>query len=87
LGERHNRNAHSILATLASIPASSAVALDAKARLVPIVLDDDGDYGYISEEGKAFYRAFAADVRTFLKPIVYEHWAAKIESKRQKKAA
>lgn len=87
LGDRHYRQALSILPRLASIPASSAQALDAKARLVQIVLDDTGNYGCISEESTAFFRSFAADVHSFLEPIIGEHMTAERELKHRKKAA
>lgn len=85
LGEQHERIARGALSRLVSIPASSAEALEAKARIVPIILDDDGGYGYIGENSEAFYRTFAADVCRFLDPIIREHWISK--NAEQKKVA
>jgi hypothetical protein len=84
LGKQQERIASDALARLASIPANSAEALDAKARILPMILDDDG--GSIEENSEAFYRTFAADVRRFLEPIIHEHWLAE-NAERQKKAA
>jgi len=85
LGKQQERIASVALAKLAIIAANSAEALDAKARLLPMILDDDA--GGLEENSEAFYRAFAADVRRFLEPIVHEHWLAENAERRQKKAA
>jgi hypothetical protein len=69
LGARYERIARAALARLASIPTSSAEALQAKARIVPMILHDDG-HGHIREDSGAFYQAFAADVCGFLEPII-----------------
>jgi hypothetical protein len=79
LGARHARARDTALQKLANTPASSAEALDAKARVLPMVLDDDcGDVADLSDE---FYRAFAADVRKYLEPLVSAEWYARNDAR------
>ena len=59
---------------LTNIPAVSAYALQAKARLVPIVSKFDN--GHYDEDSAAFYKSFAADVRKYLEEAVADEWCA-----------
>ena len=81
LGCRYTTMAEGALKKLARVPASSAEALDAKARVFALTLDDD-DF-YMSDAKGKFYTSFAADVRTFLKAAVYEEWGARKAAARQ----
>jgi hypothetical protein len=78
-GARYARARDAALQKLVNTPASSAEALDAKARIVPMVLDDDcGDVADLSDE---FYRAFAADVQKFLEPLISAEWYARNDAR------
>jgi hypothetical protein len=79
LGARYKRARDAALQKLANTPASSAEALDAKARIVPIVLDDD--CGGVADLSDEFYRAFAADVRKYLEPMVRAEWDARADAR------
>jgi hypothetical protein len=51
---------------LTSTPAMSAEALDAKARVLEIIREDEANETPVTE---SFYRSFATDVRTFVKAL------------------
>jgi hypothetical protein len=86
LGDRHWRIAQSALQKLTQTPARSSEAVEAKARIVPIVLDSYKNSD-IDDEARTFFRAFAADMRRILEPITHEHWLGKLKHERQKKVA
>jgi len=83
-GDRYSNISNAALEKLASAPALSAEALDAKARIVALIIDDDA--GVMEERSEAFYRSFASDVRKFLEPIIREHWLADVEARKAKAA-
>jgi hypothetical protein len=72
---KHLEQADLALQKLAARPATSAEALDAKARVAPIALDHEG--GSLSDPADKFFRSFAADVCAFLKPAIHKEWMAK----------
>jgi hypothetical protein len=74
LGNRHQNRAWQALTTIATMNASTPEGLQAKARIVPFVIDD-GE-GSMEDTDAAFYRSFAADVRAFLDPLVHANWSA-----------
>jgi hypothetical protein len=59
--------------TLSRIPATSAEALDAKARVLEIIREDPANETPMTE---AFYLSFANDVRRFVKALHEEKKAA-----------
>jgi hypothetical protein len=79
LGARHKRARDAALHKLANTPASSAEALDAKARVLPMILDDD--CGGVADLSDEFYRAFAADVQKFLEPLISAEWYARNDAR------
>jgi hypothetical protein len=79
LGARHKRARDAALHKLANTPASSAEALDAKARVLPMILDDD--CGGVADLSDEFYRAFAADVQKFLEPLISAEWHARNDAR------
>lgn len=63
------------LVAIAKSPATTAAGICAKARIVPMVLKDDGEI--VSPAGADFYKSFAADVRAFTQPLCdQEYWDA-----------
>jgi hypothetical protein len=76
LGNRHESRAKKALAKIATMKASTPMGLDAKASILPMVIQDDE--GSMESASEVFYRTFAADVRSFLDPLVHaESLAAK----------
>jgi hypothetical protein len=61
--------------------ARTPTGLDAKARILPVVIHDSER----SMEGadEVFYRTFAADVRAFFDPWYMPDWLAANEAERQ----
>jgi hypothetical protein len=74
LGDRHERRAQQALAKIAAMKASTPEGLQAKARILPVVIHDDE--GSMESDSEVFYRTFAADVRAFLDPLVHANWLA-----------
>ena len=74
LGSPHERRAKQALAKIATIKASTPAGLDAKARILPMVIHDSS--GSVESADEVFYRTFAADVRAFLDPLVHADWVA-----------
>jgi hypothetical protein len=71
LGGRHEDRARRALTQIATTNASTPAGLDAKARILPLVIEDsDGSGGVMEEADEAFYRSFTADVRAFLDPLI-----------------
>jgi hypothetical protein len=62
-GDRCERRAQSALAELARMKATTAAAIAAKARIVPIFLGDNPDF---NETDQAFLVGLARDMHTFL---------------------
>ena len=67
LGEPYATRAKVALARIASTPAVSVESLQAKARIVPIVLS--GRYGSISDEEQGFILSLANDIAAALNGI------------------
>lgn len=82
LGRRHASRADLALAKIASTPAHTAEGLQAKARILPMVIDDSG--GSMEAVDEDFYRLFAVDVKDFLKPILHEHFLTGLAEKKAK---
>ena len=74
LGDRHHDRAQQALRKIATMKASTATELDAKARILPMVIHDSP--GSMESADEVFYRTFAADVRAFLDPLVHADWLA-----------
>jgi hypothetical protein len=72
LGNRHERRAKQALTKIATMKASTPTGLDAKARILPVVIQDDE--GSMESASEVFYRTFAADVRAFLDHLVHADW-------------
>jgi hypothetical protein len=66
LGNRHSSRARQALAKIATMKASTPMGLDAKARILPVIIQDDE--GGMESASEVFYRTFAADVRAFPRP-------------------
>jgi hypothetical protein len=82
--ERWTSKARKALKKLSVTPATSATALAAKARIVPIVYQETCEDG--TDLGGEFYRSFAADVRAFLEKPVRQEYEAKIQFRRPEAA-
>lgn len=82
LGVRHENCAQQALKDIAAMSASTAAGLQAKARILPIVVDDC-DGSFMDDTAAAFYRSFAADVKLFLEPELHSAWLAENASKRE----
>jgi hypothetical protein len=74
LGDRHQQRAQQALTKIATMKATTPTALDAKARILPVVIQDCE--GSFQDADEAFFRSFAADVRAFLGPLVHADWVA-----------
>jgi hypothetical protein len=74
LGKRRYDRAQQALTKIATMKASTPYGLDAKARILPLVIDDNE--GSMQDIDEAFCRSFAADVRAFLDPLVHADWLA-----------
>ena len=74
LGKLHERRAKRALEKIATMKTSTPTGLDAKARILPMVIQDDE--GSMESTSEVFYRTFAADVRAFLDPLVHADWLA-----------
>jgi hypothetical protein len=59
---------------IATMKASTPTGLDAKARILPLVIQDCE--GSLQDSDEAFCRSFAADMRAFLDPPVHADWLA-----------
>jgi hypothetical protein len=57
------KTSRAYLARVAALPAETMIGLEAKARLLPIMLDDLMNCGAPETEQAAFLRSFAADVQ------------------------
>ena len=79
-GERFSTAAHNALDRATVCPANSAEAIDAKARILPLILENSG--GGLEEADAGFFRSFAADVRAFMAPIINRHFVDDLSSKR-----
>jgi hypothetical protein len=80
LGSFHLDRARQALTKLLRTRATTAEGLQAKARIVPMMLDNSA--GDLDEDDEAFLLSFAADVKAFLKPTIDEHWRADLAAKR-----
>ena len=74
LGNPHYDRARQALRKIATMKARTPAGLDAKARIIPVVLDDSE--GSLEDADEAFYRSFAADVRAFLNMFLHADWLA-----------
>ena len=64
----HDKRAAEAIEKIAGIAAKTTKGLQAKARIVPMVLkDSEGNLRY---RGQNFVLSFAADVKAFLQPII-----------------
>ena len=81
LGDPHYDCARQALTKIATMKASTPVGLHAKARILPMVIDDSS--GSMEKVDEAFYRSFAADVRAFLDPLINADSLAANEPERQ----
>jgi hypothetical protein len=82
MGARFSDRSEVALCKMAELPATTPEGLDAKARVVPIVMDNAADSP--DEREIKFFTSFARDVREVLKPIIHERFAA---AKREKVVA
>jgi hypothetical protein len=80
LGRLQSSRAKQALARISSMHAETAEGLQAKARILTIVLDDSE--GSLEIYDAAFLVAFATDVKNFLTPIIEKNWAADFAAKR-----
>jgi hypothetical protein len=74
LGDQHLVRARQALAKIATMKASTPTGLQAKARVLPLVIEDCG--GSLQESDEAFCRSIAADMQAFLDPLVHADWVA-----------
>jgi hypothetical protein len=74
LGDQHYDRAQQALTKMATMKASTPAGLDAKAHILPVVIQDSG--GSLQDADEAFCGSFAADVRAFLDPLVHADWLA-----------
>jgi hypothetical protein len=76
LGRAHYDLAQRTLGKITAMPAVTPSGLQAKARILPLVVDD----GYVMEGGEdrgpaaEFFRSFAAEVKAFLAPMIEAEW-------------
>jgi len=66
------RDAKKSLRVIASLRARTAAGIAAKARIVPVVIDDDA--GSSEPASIAFYRSFAADVKQYMEAVLHQEW-------------
>jgi hypothetical protein len=59
---------------LATLPVKTPHALSAKARIVPMMLEDAD--GLLEASSARFLASFAADVRAYMDPLCHEQWLA-----------
>ena len=74
LGDLRYQRAQQALTKIATMKARTPTGLDAKARILPMVIDDNE--GSLQDIDEAFCRTFAADVQAFLDPLVHADWLA-----------
>ena len=74
------REAEAALAFLGKHSARSPEGLSAKARIVPVIIDDDT--GLFENGGATFLSSFAADVKTFTEPLVLANWQAALDARK-----
>jgi hypothetical protein len=79
LGNHHLARARQALVKLSHTPATTAEGLQAKARIVSVVIDEA--HQSIERHEEAFLLSFAADVKAFLGPTINEHWRADLAAK------
>jgi hypothetical protein len=79
LGNPHYERARQALMKIATMKARTPAGLDAKARILPVVIHDSE--GSMESADEVFYRTFAADVRAFLDPLVHADWLATKDAK------
>jgi hypothetical protein len=85
LGEQFSRRYEIALLKMGKLSATTAEGLQAKARVVPIVIHNTA--GSPDEREDAFFTSFAADVKAFLAPIIHEHFQAGLAAAREAKQA
>jgi hypothetical protein len=69
------RNMQRALLECSAIAATTLFAINAKARIVPMILKDEG-FNHCSDEARAFYESFAADVKAFTEKLIDEERTA-----------
>jgi hypothetical protein len=69
-GNRMFNRAHKLLAAIASRPATTAMGLQSKAGIVPLLVQDNE--GVFEDSGLEFLLSFASEVKEFLEPLVRE---------------
>ena len=84
--ERLERASERTLMEAAAIPATTFVGLNAKARIVPLILEDQPG-NYTSDEAEAFLRSFAADVKAFTDNLAAEARVAERAATRSNREA
>jgi hypothetical protein len=67
-GDRLYKRACKLLVTIGRTPATTARELQAKARIVPIILHDAG--GVPQDRDLEFFASFASEVNDFLDPLI-----------------
>jgi hypothetical protein len=75
LADRHIMRAMMVLDKITKTPATTAAGLQAKARIVPIVVGHFTDIE-VTALDRDFLVSFGADVKAFLAPIIHEQWLA-----------
>ena len=74
MGDEFSARYDAALRKMAQLSATTPEGLDAKARVVPIVIHNTA--GSPDEREDNFFTSFARDVREVLKPIIHERWSA-----------
>lgn len=85
MGNPFCRRYNEALHKMGKLSAKTAEGLQAKARVIPIVIRNA--IGSPDEREDAFFTCFAADVRAFLDPIILEHHKTAVDAEREKKKA
>ena len=80
LADIYFKRAEAALLKIARTPATTVEGLQAKARIVPVMIDDNE--GSIVPEEKAFFRSFAAEVKEFLADAVQEAFVKELNAKK-----
>jgi hypothetical protein len=79
MAKKYSLQANISLRKLANLPATTPEGLDAKARIVPMVIHDA--MGLLDEPEQLFFASLAADVRKILDPIIYLRWRDEVETR------
>jgi hypothetical protein len=79
LGRAHSALAERALGKITAMAAVTASGLQAKARILPLVVDDGSLAGGGNDHGPTaeFFRSFATELRAFLAPLVEAEWQSR----------